>query len=577
MEYDSFLTAHNKEYLANAQAQEQAQAQSPPTKSGLQQSNDPYLISDSTATYSTANSSPHHRQSPTLSTAHYTRGSDNGYTPPKLQYSQAYQPYQSTSPRMDAMSYRASQQQSGSMPSAYSSNNTHSEDRMDYRQDPYRSAYGQQHHQMQHQQHLGAFSPYQGMSYEDMNQGTHHSRLSLASSSVSGVSQQRYPMHVLQSHGSTQALSTSFHQNSHHGGSTGPGSSVSEYGGRSDQENEEHSTTRSRIALAVIKQQPDKEEFAIGERAKSEDDDLDENTEILARNSHSRDRSAISLSSQKRANKSDKKKSKKGSRGGGLSEESDEEEAQERGENRYRDKKRCFCCSRRVCVYMTFLMIVVLGVTLYFLVPRAPAFSFLSVSSMGPPTITTNEFHESFGLQLRVDSSENYLPLKINSIEMTVWMKIDQTKIGHNEGLPSSYVIKPKVIQVINIPMVFDYTSYMIDTNADGTFQRLIEACRTVNPKDLSLTIGGKINVWGLSWIWKPQFGLNVGNIDCPVNAKDPSAITSLPPPPPPVTQSPPSASATAAMPSAAIGATDTPRPGGSQTAPAPAPAGSRT
>lgn len=278
---------------------------------------------------------------------------------------------------------------------------------MEYRQDPYRSAYAQQQHQLQQQQQLGSFSPYQGSlgvpPFEDMNHGTHHSRLSLASSSVSGASQ-RYPMHVLQGHGSTQALTASFQQqNRHHAGSIGPGSSASEYGGHSEADIAER-TRRPWLAANS------KEDSGTGQRAKSEEDEQDENTGILARNSQSGDRTGAAAAAAISPSSSHQK---------GLSEESDEEE-QERGENRYRDKKRCFCCSRRLCVYMTFLSIICLGVALFFLIPRAPGFSFLSVSSMGAPVITKNEFHENFGLQLRVDSSENYLPLKINSIEMTV-------------------------------------------------------------------------------------------------------------------------------------------------------------
>ncbi|KAF9106949.1 hypothetical protein BGX29_007924 [Mortierella sp. GBA35] len=585
MEHDSFLAAHNKEYLAHAQAQAQAQAQTQPSsRTGLQQqqqqqqqqpqqqqqqqqqqqpyhpSTDPYFNNpaDPTANYGMVNPY-HHHQSPTLSATHSGPGSDIGYTSPQLQYQAAYQPYQ-TSPHMDAMVFRTSQQ---GHPSSG--------------QDPYRSAYAQQQHHQQ--QHLGSFSPYNGsmaVPLEDINQGSHHSRLSLASSSVSGASQ-RYPMHVLQGQGSSQALSTSFQQNRHQQGSTGQVSSSSEYGGRSDQDKEDNRT----------KQQSSKDDSTI-QRAKSEEDDQDENTEILARNSQSGDRSAISLSSQKRASKSSRKNM------GMQADESDEEEGQERGENRYKDKKRCFCCSRRICVYMTFLTILCLGVALFFLIPRAPVFSFQSVSSGGAPVVTAKGFQEAFSLQLRVDSSENYLPLTINSIEMKVWYKLDMTLIGHNEGLASSFVIKPKQIQVISVPMTFDYTSLMIDTNADGTYQRLLQACKPVDvssgaipESDLNLTFGGVIHFWGLSWIWKPQFGLNVGNVPCPVNARDPSTMPPPPPPPPPVVQPPTPPPATTTTPGGASATTQSGASGtasttyantGSSTpsASAPAPSGSR-
>lgn len=113
-------------------------------------------------------------------------------------------------------------------------------------------------------------------------------------------------------------------------------------------------------------------------------------------------------------------------------------------------------------------------------------------------------------------------------------MKIDMTKIGNNDGLPSSFTIKAKQIQTISVPMTIDYTSLRIDTNTDGTFQQLITACKPTAPtgtaQGINLTFGGKLYVWGLSWAWKPQFSFNVDNVPCPINARDP---TTLPPQPP--------------------------------------------
>ncbi|KAF9352143.1 hypothetical protein BGX34_000160 [Mortierella sp. NVP85] len=228
----------------------------------------------------------------------------------------------------------------------------------------------------------------------------------------------------------------------------------------------------------------------------------------------------------------------------------DEEEGQERGEMRRREARRCWCCSRRMCVYMTSLFLFLLAVVLYFVVPRSPGFSFVSVTSMGDPVVTRNQIQEPFSIQLRVDSEENYVPLRLDSIEMTVWLKFDHTKIASNEGLSSSFDIKPRVVQQISVPMMLDYKTYKIDTNADPTLQELISACKPAQGgvvRGIHLTIGGKMRFRGLSWIWKPEFGINVENVPCPVNAKDPT--TSSPPPPSmepapaPATPSPSSAS----------------------------------
>ncbi|KAF9951178.1 hypothetical protein BGZ70_001102 [Mortierella alpina] len=122
---------------------------------------------------------------------------------------------------------------------------------------------------------------------------------------------------------------------------------------------------------------------------------------------------------------------------------------------------------------------------------------------------------------------------------MKVWMKIDFTKIGNNDDLPSNYVIKPRQISVISIPMALNYTSLKVDTNADGTLQTLLAACKPVAPNSLdpvmglNLVFGGHMFVWGLSWVWKPEFSFSVDSAPCPVNARDPVEIEPPPPPQP--------------------------------------------
>jgi hypothetical protein len=120
---------------------------------------------------------------------------------------------------------------------------------------------------------------------------------------------------------------------------------------------------------------------------------------------------------------------------------------------------------------------------------------------------------------------------------LQVWWKMDGTKIGTNEGLPSSVTIRPKVVQTISMPMAFDYQSLRIDTSTDGVLQALIKACTpipagsTTTPDQLNLTFGGKMKVWGLYWAWKPEFSFNVGTA-CPSNAKDQEMAPVAPPPP---------------------------------------------
>ncbi|KAF9404813.1 hypothetical protein BGZ94_003929 [Podila epigama] len=310
-------------------------------------------------------------------------------------------------------------------------------------------------------------------------------------------------------------------------------------------------------------------------RVQSEEEEEEENAQILLKASRSGSRSGTNghpgggKETRKRKNKKITENWKGGNKGSmkdtkhsdlDNEDDDDDEEGQERGADRRRDGKRCFCCTRRLCVYLTFIFALCLGVALFFLVPRAPAISYLSVAPVGEPVFTHNRMQENFTLQMRVDSSDNYLPIKLNSIDLTVWLKIDQTKIGHNNDLPSSVTIQPRIVQTISMPMAFDFTSLKVDTNADSTLQELINACTPVpegsdqSVRRLSLTFGGKMHVWGLAWVWKPQFSFNVGNMPCPINAWADSAppiapvAPPPPPPPPPATSASTNSSATPSL-----------------------------
>ncbi|KAI1319441.1 hypothetical protein EDD11_004018 [Mortierella claussenii] len=161
---------------------------------------------------------------------------------------------------------------------------------------------------------------------------------------------------------------------------------------------------------------------------------------------------------------------------------------------------------------------------------RTPVFVFQSVSSMGPPVVTKDRIREPFSIQLLVDSKSNYVPIRLSALEMIAWLTLDQTKVADNDKLLSSFVIEPRVEQIISIPMMLDYRSARqgMDLNSDPVLQELVEACTFVSPESnlevptIRLTIGGKLYIWGLSWIWKPVFTFNANHVPCPVNSRDP-------------------------------------------------------
>lgn len=66
--------------------------------------------------------------------------------------------------------------------------------------------------------------------------------------------------------------------------------------------------------------------------------------------------------------------------------------------------------------------------------------------------------------------------------------------------------------------MTLDYKSAHSDVALDETFQNLINACSDSASSGIDITINGELHVWGLSWIWKPGFTLDVDNVPCPIN-----------------------------------------------------------
>ncbi|KAG0331259.1 hypothetical protein BG000_011064 [Podila horticola] len=410
--------------------------------------------------------------------------------------------------------------------------------------DPYRSAYSQQQlyqYQQQHLQQQQPYSPYQThlashgsspiMPYDDLS--------SSYDSRYSGSQSNQFPMYPLSPQTSSQALTAAYHHQQQLQ-KVRRDSSIDLAGvaGR----------PHSQQSMSLLTPQPMRpgsgskttSSSTASRRLQSEEEEEEENAEILQKASQSGTRSGMTLASSRSTGKN----SKKFKRGGAqeqkseIDDDDDEEEGQEKGANRQRDGKRCWCCSRRMCVYMSFLFVLCLSVALFFVLPRSPAISFVAVVPDGDPVFSRGRIQESFTLQMRVDSSENYLPIKLSSVDMTVWWKMDGTKIGTNEGFPSSVTIRPKVVQTISMPMAFDYQSLRIDTSTDGVLQALIKACTplpagsTATPDQLNLTFGGKMKVWGLSWAWKPEFSFNVGTA-CPSNAKNQEVAPMAPPPPP--------------------------------------------
>lgn len=294
--------------------------------------------------------------------------------------------------------------------------------------DPYRSAYSQQQlyqYQQQHPHQQQSYSPYQthlashGSSpmipYDDLS--------SSYDSRYSGSTQpNQFPMYPLSPQNSNQALTAAYQ---HHQQQLLHAQQLA----RRDSSIDLAGVARphSQQSMTLLSPQPTRAGSKTAStstgsrRLQSEAEEEEENAEILQKVSQSGTRSGMTLASSQSTGKNNKRFGRGGKehKSSDIDDDDDEEEGQEKGASRQRDGKRCWCCSRRMCVYMSFVFLLCLAVALYFVLPRSPAISF--VNAQGPaPVFSRGRIQESFTLQMRVDSSDNYLPIKLSSVDMTV-------------------------------------------------------------------------------------------------------------------------------------------------------------
>lgn len=85
-------------------------------------------------------------------------------------------------------------------------------------------------------------------------------------------------------------------------------------------------------------------------------------------------------------------------------------------------ERRCTFCSRKTCVIITFITLVLLAGGMYFVWPRTPKVQFLESITAGDAEITLKPPVVKMGMELKfeLDNRENWLPFKFNSLNIDV-------------------------------------------------------------------------------------------------------------------------------------------------------------
>ncbi|KAF9107416.1 hypothetical protein BGX29_006456 [Mortierella sp. GBA35] len=417
----------------------------------------------------------YYRHSPTLLASQTLAASYTGRPESPFQPYLPYQPYsnqqQLPSPTMgDA--YRSSGSLSSPGLGPFLSHYGVHEERSEYKADPYRSAYSQSVNNNNNNtattkasSHHSNGSPYLGSgsgspnTHEDFS-SSFESRLSGLRSQPNSSNSLRYPMRDLAGQDSNQALSASYYE---HGGH-----------GRNQQQKQQQ------------QQQQQSSKRATPTATSSENGGVQSDQDLAA--VHIRQSTNKYLSQASKTDSSGTKKAK-------TVEEDEEDEILQK-----------------------------LGVF------------FESVLSGGPAEMSKDGIEEAFHLQLLVDSRANYLPIRLNRLDMKIWLQAENTKIADNANIPVGFVIQPRVAEMHSVHMRLKYRTTQKDSGRDRILEDLIEACTLITPSPQSmlpkspgsrppgfdLIVGGKLDVWGLSWVWKPEFSLSVEDVPCPVHAPSP-------------------------------------------------------
>jgi hypothetical protein len=400
----------------------------------------------------------HYRHSPTLIASQTLAASYTGRPESPFHPYLPYQPYsnqqQLPSPII-ADAYRSSGSMSSPGLGPYLSHYGAHEERSEYKADPYRSAYSQStsnnHHNNNSNSAAAAtaaaslHSPYLSSGggspnmHEDFS-SSFESRFSGHSSQPNSSNSLRYPMRDLAGQDSNQALSASYYEHGRNqlqqqSKKAIPTATSSENGGtRSDPDLPTAVGSpfgkHTRQSTNQHPSQPSKTDSSGTKKAKTveeeEDDDILQKLGVLSAGSSASKsggtRSGLTQASDRSRRKgqwtSDSEEEGRAKAGGGRRRRGGS------GRQRRYAQGRCCCCSTRACIVITLSFLVCLSLTLFFAIPRTPVFTYESVLSDGPVQTTKDGIEEPFTIQLLVDSTANYLPIRVNSLDLTVCLHL---------------------------------------------------------------------------------------------------------------------------------------------------------
>ncbi|KAK8854871.1 hypothetical protein IAR55_003610 [Kwoniella newhampshirensis] len=175
--------------------------------------------------------------------------------------------------------------------------------------------------------------------------------------------------------------------------------------------------------------------------------------------------------------------------------------------------------TRKMLVGILFAFVVALGVTLYFVIPRVPNFSFYEDQPFSVDNTTIafsrspTNFSFSGNLNLYADASSSYLPVHFTSLQAELYDLTTDKLIATGDN--GNHRIARKAQQPVLLPVTFSYSA---TNTSDTTWNDIYDACGhlwtgTARP-DLKFRLALKMSILGL--VNHPEQSTQISGVTCP-------------------------------------------------------------
>ncbi|WVR07461.1 hypothetical protein IAU60_004502 [Kwoniella sp. DSM 27419] len=175
--------------------------------------------------------------------------------------------------------------------------------------------------------------------------------------------------------------------------------------------------------------------------------------------------------------------------------------------------------TRKLFVFLVFFFLAALGVTLYFVIPRAPSFMFYADSPfvVDNSTVSFNRvptnFSFSANLNLFGDASASYLPVHFTSLQATLYDETTNKAIATGDW--GNKFMEHKAQQPVALPVQFNYAAV---NTSDTTWNNMYQACghkwTGTDRPDLKFRLVLRMSIVGL--VSHPEISTQISDVTCP-------------------------------------------------------------